>query len=346
MDSADVWKADCKSGKVTLDFSTLMRIHRVNAGDMLALYGDTFKEVFKDMAVGKDELRRALTQHAIWLKSAGRRGNRLDLSNRFLNKLDNSNADMRCAMLRDAQFIEVNMAGTNLSGAELSGALICGSNMRGANLTHANLGGAALNADLSGAQFVCSNCSYTGFDGSKLNGTVFNRVNMIDASLSGTNFGKNGEILIGMKPMIGMACPESGRYIGYKAAVLKYNPARYRAHHTEQEVLKHLSRRKPRHVIIELEIPADARRSSALSNRCRCSCAKVLSITSLDGSKHYRTAISMHDNGFTYRVGKVAVAENFDPDRWAEARPGIHHFTQRECAVNYAGSYAVPVKAK
>lgn len=346
MDSADVWKADCKSGKVKLlDFSTLMRIHRVNAGDMLMLYGETFREMFNDMVVGKDELHRALKQHAIWLRSNGHRGKRLDLSNRFLEKLDLSNADMRCAMLRDAQFIEVNMAGTNLAGAELSGALVCGSNMRGVNLTHTNLGGAALNADLSGAQFVCSNCSYTGFDGSKLNGTVFNRVNLSDASLIGTNFGKNGEILIGMKPMLGMACPESGRYIGYKAAVLKYNPARYRTHHTEQEVLKHLSQRKPRYVIIELEIPADAQRSSALSNRCRCSCAKVLSITSVDGVKHYRKAISMHDNGFTYRVGKVAVAENFDPDRWAEARPGIHHFTQRECAVNYAASYA-PVKTK
>ena len=124
MDNADVWKADCKSGKVKLlDFSTLMRIHRVNAGDMLMLYGDTFKEVFKDMAVGKDELRRALKQHAIWLKSAGRRGKRLDLSNRFMEKLDISNADMRCAMLRDAQFIEVNLAGTNLAGAELAGPL-------------------------------------------------------------------------------------------------------------------------------------------------------------------------------------------------------------------------------
>lgn len=345
MVNADVWKADCKNCNLTLDFSTLMRIHRVNARDMITLYGDTFRKTFKDMVVGKDELRRALKQHAIWFRSAGRRGKRLDLSKRFLEKLDLSNADMRCAILRDAQFNEVRMAGINLAGADLSGALICGSDMRGANLTHANLGGAALNADLSGAQFVFSNCSNTGFDGSKLNGTVFNRVSMSDASLIGTNFGKNGEILIGMKPLLRMACPETGRYIGYKAAVLKYNPARYRAHHTEMEVLEHLSKHKPRHVIIELEIPADAQRSSALSNRCRCSCAKVLSITSLDGTKHYRTAISMHDNGFTYRVGKVAVAENFDPDRWAEARPGIHHFTQRECAVNYAGYY-MPVKTK
>ena len=345
MDSADVWKADCKNCNLTLDFSTLMRIHRVNAHDMITLFGDTFRKTFKDMVVGKDELRRALKQHATWLRSTGHRGKRLDFSKRFLEKLDLSNADMRCAILRDAQFNDVNMAGANLAGADLAGALICGTNMRGANLTQANLGGAALNADLSGAQFVFSNCSYTGFDGSKLNGTVFNRVNMIDASLIGTNFGKNGEILIGMEPLLRMACPETGRYIGYKAAVLKYNAARYRAHHTEMEVLEHLSKRKPRHVIIELEIPADAQRSSALSNRCRCSRAKVLSITSLDGTKHYRTAISMHDNGFTYRVGKVAVAENFDPDRWAEARPGIHHFTQREGAENYAGAHA-PVKVK
>lgn len=323
-------------GNITIDFSTLMRLHRVNARELVTLYGDTFRDQFKDLIVSEDVLRRALRQHAIWLRSAGRRGKRLDLSNKFIENMDLSNADMRCAMLRNAQFNCVNMPGINLAGADLDGALICGSNMRGANLTHTNLGGAAVNADLAGAQLVFSNCRYTGFDGSKFNGTLFKRVNMDEASLGGTNFGKNGEILIGMKPLLRMACPETGRYIGYKAAVLKYNPARYRAHHTEQEVLAHMSKRKPRHVIIELEIPADAQRSSALSNRCRCSRAKVLSITSLDGTKHYRTAISMHDNGFTYRVGKVAVAENFDPDRWTEARPGIHHFTQRECAVNYA----------
>ena len=100
-----------------------MRIHRVNARDLITLYGDTFRKTFKDMVVGKDELRRALKQHAIWLRRTGHRGKRLDLSKRFLEKLDLSNADMRCAILRDAQFNEVNMAGTNLAGADLAGPL-------------------------------------------------------------------------------------------------------------------------------------------------------------------------------------------------------------------------------
>lgn len=54
-----------------------------------------------------------------------------------------------------------------------------------------------------------------------------------------------------------IACPEKGAFIGFK---------------------------KANEFIVELEIFEDAKRSSATTRKCRCSKAKVLSITNLDGT--------------------------------------------------------------
>lgn len=104
-------------------------------------------------------------------------------------------------------------------------------------------------------------------------------------------------------------CPSEGSFIGYKAA---------------------------RNKIIKLEICADAKRSSATSRKCRCSKAKVLSITNLDGSESGLTEVaSYYDKRFIYRVGEVVEVPDFDEDRWNECAAGIHFFITREEAVKY-----------
>lgn len=105
-----------------------------------------------------------------------------------------------------------------------------------------------------------------------------------------------------------MQCPEKGAYIGYKKAEGK---------------------------IVELEIQADAKRSSATTRKCRASKAKVLSITSIDGKEHFEEAKSTRDQSFVYRVGKTVEVKDFDEDRWKECSTGIHHFITREEAVFY-----------
>lgn len=106
-----------------------------------------------------------------------------------------------------------------------------------------------------------------------------------------------------------LQCPETGSFIGYK---------------------------KASGYIVELEICANAKRSSATSRKCRCSKAKVLSITYSDGSDSGLTEITSDFNKeFVYRVGEIAEAPDFDENRWDECTAGIHFFITRGEAVKY-----------
>ena len=135
--------------------------------------------------------------------------------------------------------------------------------------------------------------------------------NLRDADLRGADL--RGANLRGVRyneqtAYYAMQCPEKGAYIGYKKAEGK---------------------------IVELEIQADAKRSSATTRKCRASKAKVLSITSIDGKEHFEEAKSSRDQSFVYRVGKTVEVKDFDEDRWNECSTGIHHFITREEAAMY-----------
>ena len=107
-----------------------------------------------------------------------------------------------------------------------------------------------------------------------------------------------------------LVCPEKDSFIGYKKC--------------------------RDNLIAKLEIPEDSLRSSATSRKCRCSKARVLSITDLDGSEvNIEYAVSGRDSGFLYKVGEVVSVDDFDTNRWNECSTGIHFFMTREEAVNY-----------
>ena len=85
-----------------------------------------------------------------------------------------------------------------------------------------------------------------------------------------------------------------------------------------------------------MEIPEDALRCSATSRKCRCSKAKVISITNIDGTPTVVDVVnSTYDRNFEYKVGEVVKVDNFDPNRWHECAPGIHFFITRQEAVDY-----------
>ena len=122
-------------------------------------------------------------------------------------------------------------------------------------------------------------------------------------------------------PFIPLACPDTGAFLGFKKAKL------YSLDESAQQ-----------DVIVELEIPADARRSSATGRKCRCDKAKVRSVTTLDGAAVGADAGTVHssyDPQFEYRVGEIVTAPNFCEDRWEECAPGIHFFINRQEAVEY-----------
>ena len=118
-----------------------------------------------------------------------------------------------------------------------------------------------------------------------------------------------------------MTCPKKGSFIGWKCAYYKPNPA---------------FEGGAEFVLVKLEIPEDAKRSSAPHRRkCRCSKAKVLEIVTLDEEKPIDMAHSLHDPSFVYRVGEEVFVDNFCEDRMMECAAGIHFFMEKEEAMRY-----------
>ena len=107
-----------------------------------------------------------------------------------------------------------------------------------------------------------------------------------------------------------IACQEEGSFIGFKKC--------------------------RNDLIVKLEITDDALRCSATGRKCRCSKAKVLSITNIDGSPSDVSSIpSKRDPNFIYTIGEVVEVTDFDADRWNECSTGIHFFITRQEAVDY-----------
>ena len=206
---------------------------------------------------------------------------------------------LRIADLSDADLYGANLRGANLSGANLRGADLCGADLRGANLSDANLPG----ADLSGANLRGADLPYADLSGANLRGA-----NLSGANLSGANL---SDVKVNhVTAMFFPQCPD-GEFVGYKKAEGR---------------------------IVKLLIPADAKRSSATTLKCRCSKAKVLEIQELDGSpSEVKEVQSNYDKGFIYRLGETVCVEDFDEDRWNECSRGFHFFISRQAAVSYQG---------
>ena len=188
------------------------------------------------------------------------------------------------------------------SRADLSGANLSGADLRCANLSNADLFGANLRgADLRGANLSGANLS-----GANLSGADLRCANLSNADLCGASIDQMmWNIYTVFYPL---QCPESGSYIGYK---------------------------KASGLVVELEIPADARRSSATSRKCRASKAKVLSITDINGNPAGGQVKSNYDPNFVYAIGETVEVTDFDDNRWNECSTGIHHFITRAEAVIY-----------
>ena len=179
-------------------------------------------------------------------------------------------------------------------------------NLSGANLRSANLSGADLSyANLRNANLNSANLRYADLRGADLRGANLRDANLKNADLRGADLSN----IIVDKYTTGyfLACPEKGSFIGFK---------------------------KVECYIIELEIPANAKRSSATSRKCRCEFAKVLSITNIDGSDSGLTEVVNRNYKKTiYKVGEMVYPDSFDENRWNECSNGIHFFITREEAV-------------
>ena len=179
----------------------------------------------------------------------------------------------------------------------------------------ANLGGANLgDADLRGANLRGANLRGADLGGANLRGADLRGADLGGAYLGGADLG--GADLRGAKnmPYIPLACPSDGAFIGWKKVQHEYTGHYY---------------------IIKLEIPADAKRSSATTSKCRCDKAKVLEIFPLSKEPQLDTVVNYNNATTTYKVGEMVYPDSFDDNRWDECSHGIHFFINRQDAINY-----------
>ncbi|MEF9946107.1 MAG: pentapeptide repeat-containing protein [Lachnospiraceae bacterium] len=161
--------------------------------------------------------------------------------------------------------------------------------------------------DLTGADFQGANLTGVNLRKSILKGANFKGANLLCTNLE---YADLTDIIVDENTRhYRMNCPETGAFVGYKKC---FNDR-----------------------IVQLLIPADAKRCSATNPACRCSKAKVLSIKSIDSQESYEEATSFVDENFVYRVGNWVEVSNFNEDRWMDSTTGIHFWMTREGAIGY-----------
>ena len=210
--------------------------------------------------------------------------------------------------LANEKLLKLDLSGWDLrnvdfSWADLSGCCLDGANLDGcildnAMMNHCSLRHAALRkASMQGANLRWSDLTGLHIEGTNLRRSVFEYAVMEDITDDAdTQFYR-------------MSCPETGAFLAYKKC---FNDR-----------------------LVQLLVPADARRVSAACSACRCERAKVLTIKSFDYSERFTEAWSLVDENFYYRVGEWVEAGNYNPDRWMESTGGIHFWMTREEALAY-----------
>ena len=218
----------------------------------------------------------------------------------------------------------VSLAYANLSNVCLSNTNLENGDFSNASLSHTDLYSANLkNTNLSNADLYCSNLRNTnlyeanlvGADltGATVIGANFENACLIDTNLNNTFMAK--VILKNASINYPMACPETGSFIGWK-------------------IVKH-TKRNYHDFLVKLEIPAEAKRSSATTDKCRCEFAKVLEIWDLLYNVNLSEVTNYNIKETVYKVGEMVYPDKWDDNRWNECSNGIHFFMNQKDAINY-----------
>lgn len=158
------------------------------------------------------------------------------------------------------------------------------------------------NANLRNANLRSAAMRYNDLTGANIEGADLYACVLEHAKLDGVIYNEDTK-------WFKLHCPEEGPFLGYK---------------------KCFNNR-----LVQLLIPADAKRTSATMNSCRCSKAKVLTIKSFDYQEEYDEAWSLVDENFVYRKGEWVEVLDFNEDRWMDSTTGIHFWLTREEALAY-----------
>lgn len=230
------------------------------------------------------------------------------LSVKELKKHLNSRQQGTLLPLREIVLEDADLSGWNIDHVDFSlstfrnvcfdGASLKGSCLKNSLFDKCSFRGTCFqNADMRGAAMRYDDLTGADIRGANLFSAVLEHAALTDVvSDEDTKFFR-------------LHCPEKGAFLGYK---------------------KCFNNR-----LVQLLIPADAKRTSATLNSCRCNKAKVLTIKSFDYSEEYDEAWSLVDENFVYRRGQWVEVKDFDEDRWNDSTTGIHFWLTREEAKAY-----------
>ncbi len=280
----------------------------------------------KEVFINGVSLEEILDKHEKWLKheKSGEKAKliKADLSFVDLRGADLINVDLRFSNLRGANLSCANLVRANLSHTDLRKADLSYTNLSGSDLSYTNLSEVDLNdSDLKNTNLKHADLAKSNLRNTTLYYANLNHAQLTDADLTSADLSYANLMGANLKDAIldivrynectsffALQCPEKGSFIGYK---------------------------KSRGKIVELLITEDAKRSNATTRKCRCSKAKVLSITNVSNTKEYDKVSSDYDKNFIYRVGEIVEVKDFDENRWVECSTGIHFFLTRDEAVRY-----------
>lgn len=282
-----------------------------------------------EIKIGDKTLDVILMRHKLWIDGKDG-GVRADLTGANLNNADLTDVDFRRAILDKASLCGAKIEYADMRGVSLISAYIERAEIRNTYLTNSMLCDASMvDVFMRGCYMSSANMKHVQITDTVIKSTDFWHVNLTEAKIlyttiinvdfNETNFSNvylRGTEIINSgldsalnPPRIPMACPETGSFIGWKQCV---------------------GRR-----IVELEIPADAKRSSGTTRKCRCDKAFVKSIKDVSGTKEYTEALSYHDNRFVYKVNETVYVPNYCKNRFVNCAEGIHFYTTRQEAVDY-----------
>ena len=271
-----------------------------------------------EVIINGKTLEEILENHLHWLKRdvEGWKEMRANLDGADISNTDLRFANLKYASLNDVNFYKSDLRGanfcnaslqrTNLSYTDFREATLNDTNICDSNLIHADFG----EASLVGAYLPHSNLTRADFRGANLDWAdlrdcVFYDADIRDCNLWSANF-------VGAKDVsyIPLQCPSDGAFVGWKTV---------------------------KNVLIKLEIPADAKRSSATTNKCRCDKAKVLGFYNTLGTEELDITELVNDKyeKCKYVKGEMVYPDSFDEDRWNECSHGIHFFVNKQDAIDY-----------
>lgn len=243
-------------------------------------------------------LKELIENHQRWVNHDPS-GIRLTLYGEIISNIDLSNLDLTGAEIADCGLVNVNITNTKLIGVNLSKSRFINSNLTGADLSYSTL-------------------RYTRFDASNLEKAIikYDKYENDPYKILSEIYGADFSLALNLPYLdIPMACPEKGSFIGWK------------------KVFDGVTRKS---YIVELEIPEDAKRSSATTYKCRCDKAKVLDIYTLDGeSPSVNKVVNGNFHDTKYIVGEMVYPDSFDENRFDECSNGIHFFMDKDMALNY-----------